>query len=250
MYLFGWSHRDDAHSPGGLHAGGTQLRRRICPARDRRDGARHQPAGSAAARRAGRLCGLGGRRHLRRLRDPAEPAGQPTGAAQRRPGQAGGAHRLGGVDPAAATAARGGRPGPLTGQRRGRRGGPGPLDRAPARRRARPASPEGYVAIARLPQPGETTLHPVLRLALAWARLTPRERAVLEATMDVQPELPTDHRRNDHTPFRPRTAQVLTALEPRANPRSRRPLARLSDEQRDAWRAFCAARAEVDAEIG
>jgi len=114
---------------------------------------------------------------------------------------------------------------------------------------ARPVSPEGYVAIARLPQPGETTLHPVLRLALAWARLTPRERAVLEATMDVQPELPTDHRRNDHTPFRPRTAQVLTALEPRANPRSRRPLARLSDEQRDAWRAFCAARAQVDAEI-
>ncbi len=121
---------------------------------------------------------------------------------------------------------------------------------APGPAPARPVPPEGYVAIARLPQPGETTLHPVLRLALAWARLTPRQRAVLNATMDVQPEVPTDHRRNDHNPFRPRTGQVLTALEPRANPRSRRPLARLGDEQRDAWRAFCAARAEVDAEIG
>ena len=109
---------------------------------------------------------------------------------------------------------------------------------------------QGYVAVARLSQPGEATLHPVLRLALAWARLTLRQRAVLEATMDVQPEVPTDHRRNDHHPFRPRTGQVLTMLEPRATPRSRRPLARLGDEQLAAWRAFCAACAEVDAEYG
>jgi hypothetical protein len=114
----------------------------------------------------------------------------------------------------------------------------------------RPVPPDGYVAVARLPQPGQTTLHPVLRLALAWARLTPRERTVLEATMDVQPDLPTDHQRNDHNAFRPRTGQVLVLLTPRANPRSRRPVARLGEEQRAAYRAFRAALAEVDAEVG
>src|SRR5512133_2636787 len=116
-------------------------------------------------------------------------------------------------------------------------------------RRVRGVTRLGYVAVARLPQPGETTLHPVLRLALAWARLTGRERAVLEATMDVQPDLPIDHQRNDHHALRPRTGQVLVMLAPRANPRSRRPVARLSEEQRAAYRAFRAALAEVDAEI-
>lgn len=114
----------------------------------------------------------------------------------------------------------------------------------------RPVPPDGYVAVAHLPQPGQRTLHPVLRLALAWARLTRRERAILEATMDVQPDLPTDHKRNDHNAFRPRTGEVLVLLTPRANPRSRRPVARLGEEQRAAYRAFRAALAEVDAEVG
>jgi len=95
----------------------------------------------------------------------------------------------------------------------------------------------------------EPSLHPVLRLALAWAQLTPRQQAVLDTTMDVQPDLPTDHARNDHNPFRPRTGEVVACLDG-GNPRSRRPVQRMGEEQHAAYAALCAALCAVDEGIG